>query len=470
MGHEEQEKKTCVQAGYLPVPLESIPTESLAGLELYLSSSGKYSLYSTMGLEFDRDDKERLLNAGVVFVYVSVKDHRQYYETMENALQEIVSDQKIQRERKSEILYSTSIELSNQLLSAPPEEKELQRASRLAQNTVQLIMQDHGAFGSLFDAFNHDFYTASHMVNVCSLTIALAGKMGLTDPQTLQNIGTGGLLHDIGKIFIPADLLNTPNKLTKDEFELIKSHVTRGSKHLKSVANLPNDVMSVVMEHHERMDGSGYPNGLEHEQISPMGRLAAIVDSFDAMTSVRPYRSKTFTVAEALQIIEDETDSKYDREIFFAFASMIEKTAPIAEDEQTNKDNAIRISLNDKDKAQQLHYYFRMPMCVRRVRKINSKITMGSREDVVGHKISCMGVGFLTDRKFNANDNLILSFPKVKALDLDHTLVVVTRCQDHGDGWYTVDAQFPTPYQPETIDNIKKVTVVREISALVDAN
>ena len=468
MEHKEQEKKACVQAGYLPVPLKSIPAESLAGLELYLANGGNYSLYSAIGLDFSNKDKERLLQADVVFIYVSVKDHRRYYETMENALQEIISDQNIQREKKSEILYSTSIELSNQLLSAPPDKKDLQRASRLAQNTVQLIMKDNGAFGSLFDAFNHDFYTASHMVNVCSLTIALAGKMGLAEPQILQNIGTGGLLHDIGKIFIPTDLLNTPDKLTKEQFELIKSHVTRGGEHLQSVANQPSDVMSIVTEHHERIDGSGYPQGLKHEQISPMGRLAAIVDSFDAMTSVRPYRSKTFSIAEALQIIEDETHDKYDREIFFAFSSMIEKTAPDSGDGPTNKNNAIKISLKDKD--QQLHYYFRMPMSIRRVKIINGKVTMGNREKVIGHKISCVGVGFLSDRKFNPDDNLILSYPQIKALNLDHTLAIVTRCQDHGDGWYTVDAQFPKPYPTEVIDRIKNVTVVREISALVDAN
>lgn len=257
MSEDMNKGKICSQAGYLPIPLHCVPADSLAGLQIFLAGKGGYSLYSAIDMRFEQRDSKRLLDSGVEFVYVSVKDHQVYYKTMEGALENIVADPNIQQERKSEILYATSIELSNQLLAAPPGKEEVRRTANVARATVQLIMNDKAAFGRLCEAFNHDFYTATHLVNVCSLTISLAQKMGLADPQVLQLLGTGGMLHDIGKIFVPSELLNSPNPLTHAEFELIQTHVDRGRQHLEKVMDVPPEMLAIIAEHHERMDGSG---------------------------------------------------------------------------------------------------------------------------------------------------------------------------------------------------------------------
>ena len=169
MDEDLNKRQICCQAGYLPVPLHCVPAESLAGLKIYLPGKGGYSLYSSVNLCFDSEDSRRLLESGVEFVYVSVKDHQAYYRTMENAIETIVADPDFQKEKKAEILYATSMELSNQLLAGPPGKEEVARTANLARATVQLIMNDKGAFGRLYEVFNHDFYTATHMVNVCSL-------------------------------------------------------------------------------------------------------------------------------------------------------------------------------------------------------------------------------------------------------------------------------------------------------------
>ncbi|KPK78062.1 MAG: hypothetical protein AMJ79_01100 [Phycisphaerae bacterium SM23_30] len=464
------DSQLCCQAGYLPVPLRCVPAESLAGLEIYLSSKEGYSLYSAISLDFGPRDSQRLLDSGVDFVYVSVRDHQVYYRTIERTIDTLISDPNIKEEKKSEILYATTIELSNQLLAAPPGKDEVKRAASLVQATVQLIIKDKRAFGRLYEVFNHDFYTATHLVNVCGLTISLAQKMGLVDADILQRIGTGGLLHDIGKIFVPSEILNSPEKLTPEEFEIIKTHVDRGRQHLETVMDLPPEMLAVVAEHHERMDGSGYPKGLKHDQISPLGRLSGIVDSFDAMTSVRPYRSSTFTIEDALQQIEDETPLKFDVEIVHAFAMLIENAVQVNYDEDTKNSRpsaGFQLGSIDPTRPKHTQYYFRMPVVVRRVKKIRDKLNLGSEEKVIFHKISCVGLGFLSPLPFDLDQNILISALKLEAIGLNKLLAVVTRCRNHDDGWYTVDAQFHQAQSQDLISKIKEVAVVREISPLL---
>ncbi|MBN1765602.1 MAG: HD domain-containing protein [Sedimentisphaerales bacterium] len=462
-------RSLCCQAGYLPVPLGCVPVESLSGLEIYLATGDGYSLYSAVDLDFNKDDSQRLLNSGVEFVYVSVRDHKVYYRTMENALQNIIADPKIKEEKKNEILYATAMELSNQLLTIPPGKKEVERAVNLARATVQLIMKDKNAFQRLYEAFNHDFYTSTHLVNVCGMTISVAQKMGLTDMNILQNLGTGGLLHDIGKIFIPHEVLNNPGALSPDQFEFMKTHVDRGFEHLTKVMELTAETQAIILEHHERMDGSGYPRGLHHDQLSSLGRLAGIVDTFDAMTSVRPYRSHTFSVAEALQQIEDDAPAKFDSEIVHAFASMVQNIIPVDESEKTKTSPSCKEKQSvTMDASGPIHtqYYFRIPVVLQRLHKIKDKLILGPQEKVIAHKISCLSLGLLSDRPFELDQNICIVDTKLQSIGLGRLLAVVIRCQDHSDGWYTVDAKFHKPQPPEVIEKLKTITVIREVSHL----
>lgn len=469
---ESQNGPLCVQAGYLPVPLACVPPESLAKLAIYIRSKEGYSLYTSKDLHFSQNDVLRLQESNVEYVYVSVKDHREYYQTIEQAIDQIISSSNIKEEKKSEILYNTSIELSNQLLSAPPGKEELRRSTNVARATVNLIMKDKQAFGRLYEVFNHDFYTASHLVNVCGMSITLAQEMGLVDVDILQHIGTGGLLHDIGKIFISENLLNNAEKLTNEQFDMMKTHVDHGIQHLETVMILPDEIRAVIAEHHERMDGSGYPKGLKQDQISPLGRLAGVVDTFDAMTSVRPYRDHTYSVEEALDFLQHESGALYDGEIVHAFSSMIKTNMPLQGDRDAEaiKTRSRAASAIDEDRnGKHVQYYFRIPILIKRVKKVNGKITVGPEEKVIAHKLSCVGIGLLSDRPFGLNENIVMISPALKEIALENILAVVTHCHNHEDGWYTVNGQFHRPQPPDVIEKIKSVTVVREKSPLVNS-
>lgn len=154
-----------------------------------------------------------------------------------------------------------------------------------------------------------DPYTAGHQFRVGSLAKEIALNMGFSakDANDLRLIG---LIHDIGKIGVPAELLSKPNKLSQIEYELIKTHVQIGYDILKNI-NFLVPVAQTVYQHHERMDGSGYPNNLTGPSIIIEARIIAVADVVEAMSSHRPYRP-ALGIEPALKEIEDGKGTKYD--------------------------------------------------------------------------------------------------------------------------------------------------------------
>lgn len=135
-----------------------------------------------------------------------------------------------------------------------------------------------------------DEYTYMHSVSVCALMVSLGRQLGL-DEATCRDAGMAGLLHDLGKAAIPQDILNKPGKLTDDEFTVVKSHPVKGYETLLASGVENERVLDVCRHHHEKMDGSGYPDKLNADDISLIARMSAVCDVYDAITSNRPYKA-----------------------------------------------------------------------------------------------------------------------------------------------------------------------------------
>lgn len=153
---------------------------------------------------------------------------------------------------------------------------------------VGSIFRNQNALLALGRIRHADRYTFEHSVNVSVLMVAFARELGLA-PELIETIGMGALLHDIGKTRTPETILNKPGRLTEEEFAIMRSHVVHSREILASIPDFPPIALAVAAEHHERVDGTGYPEGKAGEAITLYGRMAAIVDVYDAITSDRVY-------------------------------------------------------------------------------------------------------------------------------------------------------------------------------------
>lgn len=165
-----------------------------------------------------------------------------------------------------------------------------------------------------------DPYTNGHSQRVGEYACCLAERLGLS-PKRIENLKIAAILHDIGKIGIYESILNKPGKLTDEEFTMIKQHPEIGVKIIKDIDFL-KDVSKIILSHHERYDGTGYPEGKKHEETVLEAQILSIADVFDALTSERPYRS-AMSVEEALEIIEHGKGCQFDCKLVDSFTKMI---------------------------------------------------------------------------------------------------------------------------------------------------
>ena len=162
----------------------------------------------------------------------------------------------------------------------------------------------------------HD-YTYMHSVAVCAMMVSLAKQLGLEEAQ-VRSAGLAGLLHDLGKAVMPLEVLNKPGKLTTEEFAVIKSHPVEGHKLLLNGTDVDPIVKDVCLHHHEKTDGSGYPDGLTGDGISLFAKMGAVCDVYDAVTSNRPYKPG-WDPAESLRKMAQWASGHFDPLVFQAF-------------------------------------------------------------------------------------------------------------------------------------------------------
>ena len=190
---------------------------------------------------------------------------------------------------------------------------------RLYGNLQDLYMNTVRALATAIDA--KDPYTHGHSFRVAWFSNAIGRQLGLSDAE-LRDLDTAAYMHDVGKIGVPESILGKPGKLTPEEYIEAQKHALLTNKILEPI-HLSPSIVDAAVQHHERVDGSGYPFGLTGEQISPLARIIAVADVFDAMTSKRPYRN-AMTVEDALRILCEGIGSAFDRRMVQAFLRVFE--------------------------------------------------------------------------------------------------------------------------------------------------
>lgn len=191
----------------------------------------------------------------------------------------------------------------------------------IAEELIDEILSRENLMINLVDIKSMDSYTYQHSVNVAILSLILGMQLQL--PKTeLKELCVGALVHDIGKGLIPQEILLKPGPLTDSEFSIMKEHVTRGYQYLRGILDISAKSRIVALQHHEKFNGTGYPEGRKGNEINNLARIVAIADVYDALTSDRPYR-RALSPNESIEYIMANCSTHFDYEMVKAFSKAI---------------------------------------------------------------------------------------------------------------------------------------------------
>jgi len=223
-----------------------------------------------------------------------------------------------------------------------------QEVKVVVRGCVKSILKNPNAMLWLSQIKNKDDYTAEHSLRVSILAVALGRELDLLEKE-LEDLGMAAMLHDVGKVTIPIDVLNKDGALSKEEYELIKTHATEGRRLLMSKADVPPVTVDVAYCHHEHVDGNGYPRGIKAEKIPYFAKIVSVVDAFDAITSDRVYSNARSTL-EAMRALYDCMGHHFDADIVRAFIRLIGIYPPGHIVELTNGEAGIILSCSPNNK------------------------------------------------------------------------------------------------------------------------
>ncbi|MGK7346084.1 MAG: HD-GYP domain-containing protein [Candidatus Nitrospinota bacterium M3_3B_026] len=219
------------------------------------------------------------------------------------------------------IVRENSRALVANLAKNPRSKRLLRKARQTVTDVTDLVIRNSETFYGLLKLRDYDYDTYTHSVNVAALTTALAHADGVKDTKELRELGLGAMLHDIGKSRVPHGIINKPGKLTPEEYTAAKDHVVLGYEMLKDNPAIPDLAFIPLLQHHEKLTGAGYPYGLSGGQVHHFGRIAALIDIYDALTTKRAYK-KPLKPFDALALISKAIDD-YDKALYRLFVSLM---------------------------------------------------------------------------------------------------------------------------------------------------
>lgn len=324
-----QEPYEITDGYYFPVsPLLLFPrTKGKFGV--YVRINDQYRLYAHPDEPFSEDQRRKLYENGVTEVYVLGKQRRQFQNYLETHLGGVLDNDNLPMKERSKVFYSVSVSILRDTfdsrLPGTLDKERFERIFDLVTASTRFLMKG-GSIKSLAKLISHDYQTYSHCVHVFVFTCAILQTFGMEE-ETIAQAGVGAMLHDIGKTVIPKEILGKNGSLTIKERELVQTHPAKGVA-LCTQMPLSQEAINVILFHHEKMDGAGYPAGLEGDAIPLAVKAAALADVYDALTSDRPY-AQACTPFEALRTIRDDMTDHFDPEVLKRFVMVLSGAAVI---------------------------------------------------------------------------------------------------------------------------------------------
>ncbi len=305
---------------FVPIYRASLVTNTVLDFDVYVRFGPRYVLFRGKDLVYTGEIPDDLAVDLKDILFVKAEERQKYLEYLERNLKSIVEDPDVEENVKAGVLVETSKNVVTNLFENPDMGGNIERASTVVEGTVDFVLHGKEAIQNLLVLCSHDYYTYSHCVNVSVYAITLGRRLGHKG-QDLRDIGLGAVLHDVGKIKVPDEIINKDGPLTREEFEEMKKHPTYSYEIIKK-EGMTEAIAAPGHEHHERIAGGGYPRGIRGNQMHPYSKICAVGDSFDAMTTNRAYR-KAFTSFEAMKIMNAEMRGSFDSEVLTAFVLLM---------------------------------------------------------------------------------------------------------------------------------------------------
>lgn len=348
------------------------------------------------------DKEKQTVNVEKVFADIKT---RQLIELKNNSLEKLAISFDSEMKKASD-LYKNAKLLQEKILSQIRQKKSINigEVEESANAMVDSIFRNQDALTCMSRFQTKDSYLIEHSLNVSILMAVFAKHLGF-DKRLIQEIALGAFLHDIGKVLLPSDILNKQGTLTAKEQSIIRSHVALGLKILEDSPSISHVAMTMIQEHHERLDGSGYPNNLKRDDISKYGKMLAIIDSYDAMTCDRPYRKSVHPINAFKKLIAESPEC-YDEELVESFIQCM-GVYPVGTLVKLNSGKLGLISRLNKQKP--LHPYVRVFYNIRLNQAIPIK-EVNLSESKYKDQIDCC----IRPEEFNLN---LLGFFKTAFID-----------------------------------------------------
>lgn len=305
---------------YFRIRLSTIRPEKKTEFNIYVRVDGKYILYINAGEQL-KDSKIETLHArdtGNSF-FVLAGDKDKYRDWVKS---EMNSDN-INPFDKAKLLRESSVAIIEDLFENPDVHKALDDSRPLISDFIKFMDAEPEAMAFLISLSGHDFYTYNHSLDVSIYGLGLGRALSFSD-KDLEELGLGSMFHDIGKRNVSLDILCKKGPLDEQEWEQMKRHPQYGLMILNENPTISDGIKAACFEHHESWTGNGYPQGIAAHDIHPFGRIVAITDTYDAMTTQRSYNTPLKPL-DAVAMMRDKIAGRYDPEMLKALYSVLFK-------------------------------------------------------------------------------------------------------------------------------------------------
>lgn len=309
--------------GFIPVSLSTLyPTDGL-GLDLYIRPQGfeRPVLYCASKLPLKQGDLSKLEESGITKVYIRREAREHYQQFLRDHLDVWLDNDRMPLATRIGALNEVLRDELGELLASGQTDELVAQSRQLGAHAARLLASEPLPFRDFVRLLHHDFATFTHCTNVCYYALLLAQAMGLAAEDRNQ-IAAGALLHDLGKLDIDDRILTKDGRLLDVETRQVRMHPTTGFRRLCRRSDLTAGQLMMVYQHHERLDGSGYPVGIAASEIHPWARICTVADVFEALTSLRPYR-RPLPVETALEIMNRESGKTFDPELLRCWSTLV---------------------------------------------------------------------------------------------------------------------------------------------------